>query len=69
MESYYIDLRTCSASEYDRIMKLTEYYAWDIYPVANLPKVYEIIWDNKESISELLKIPNELISRYPLHNM
>ncbi len=68
MEQYYIDLRSCEKSEHDRIMKLINTFAWDVYLVAAIPNVYAFMWNRKESVNEIPGIPSDLISKYPPHN-
>lgn len=65
MGMYYIDLRSCNQGEHDRIMELLDGLAWDVYPVANVPKVYEFVWDHKESVKEVAGLPAKLITEYP----
>lgn len=65
MKKYYIDLRSCEQSEHDRIMKLLDSLAWDIYTIASVPKVYQFMWDSRTSIREIPGIPYQLISSYP----
>ncbi len=69
MKQYYIDLRSCKESEHDRIMKLINAFAWDVYFIANIPKTYAFMWDRKETVSEVLGVPDELISIHPPRNM
>lgn len=68
MKQYYIDLRSCDEPEHDRIMKLLNTFAWDIYLIAGVPKVYAFMWNQKEPISKILGIPEELISASPPQN-
>ena len=69
MKKYYIDLRTCDEQEHNRIMELLDSLAWDIYLIANVPKVYEFMWDHNESVKEIAGLPSELISAYPPYNI
>nr|WP_296486206.1 hypothetical protein [uncultured Acetatifactor sp.] len=69
MKRYYIDLRLCGQPEHDRIKKLIEMLAWDVYSIAGVPKVYEFMWDSEESVLEIPGIPAKLISSYPPQNM
>lgn len=68
MQQYYVDLRSCNESEHDRIMKLVNAFAWDVYLVADVPKVYAFMWSRKESVHKIPGIPDELISSHPPHN-
>lgn len=68
MKQYYIDLRSCNEQEHDRIMKLVNAFAWDVYLIAGVPKVYAFMWDRKEPIGEISGIPEELISVFPPQN-
>lgn len=68
MKQYYIDLRSYDEPEHDRIMKLINSYAWDVYLIAGVPKAYAFMWDRKESISEIPGIPEGLISVFPPQN-
>lgn len=68
MKQYYIDLRSYDEPEHDRIMKLVNAYAWDVYLIADAPKVYAFMWDRKEPVSEVLGIPGGLISALPPQN-
>lgn len=69
MKRYYIDLRSCEQSEHDRIMALLDLLAWDVYPISNIPKTYEFMWDREESALKIPEIPENLISVHPLQNM
>ena len=69
MKKYYIDLRLCSQPEHDRIKKLIEQLAWDVYFIAGVPKAYEFMWDSEESVLEIPGIPAKLISLFPPQNM
>lgn len=69
MSQYYIDLRSCTESEHDRIMKLVNALAWDVYDIAGVPKAYAIVWDRKESIKDIPELPRDLISVHPPRNM
>lgn len=62
MKQYYIDLRSCDELEHDRILKLVNTFAWDVYLIAGVPKVYSFMWDQKEPISMIPGIPGELVS-------
>lgn len=68
MKQYYIDLRSYDEPEHDRIMKLINAFAWDVYLIAGIPKVYSFMWNRKESISEIPRIPVERISIFPPQN-
>lgn len=68
MKQFYVDLRSCEKSEHDRIMKLINSLAWDVYLVAAVPKVYAFMWNRKESVKEIPGIPASLITEYPPHN-
>lgn len=69
MKRYYIDLRLCEQPEHDRIIKLIDCLAWDVYPIMNIPKTYEFMWNREESVLKIPGIPENLISVHPPQNM
>ena len=62
MKQYYIDLRPCEESERDRIWKIINALAWDIYIIPDVPNAYAFMWDRKEPVNEIPDIPKGLIS-------
>jgi hypothetical protein len=58
MKGYIVDLSECSDSDrqkYERIIDL----GFDTYDIAGQPFCYEVMWDRKEPLTDL--IPPELV--------
>lgn len=68
LKKYYVDLRSYSADEADKLFTKLRNFGFDAYIIPTMPKVYEVMWDDETNISMLIGIPEHLVSFYLPNN-
>lgn len=68
MQKLYVDLRSYPPDEAERIYRLIYNLSFDTYSVAEMPHVYEVMWDREISVSDAANIPKHLVTFYLPHN-
>ena len=62
LQRYIVDLSSYSVEESRILYEILDGMAFMCNFVANKPKVYEVFWQNKDSIESVLHIPSNFIT-------
>ena len=65
LKVYKVDLRQYEGEEFDRLYGLLDGWSWTIAFYPATPKVYQVTWDEKQSITKITGIPKCNIQEVP----
>lgn len=64
MKSFYVDLRSFPKEKADLITLQIQKLAFDVYPSMRTPGLYQVMWEHSESISDVFKLPADIVTTY-----